>query len=265
MHQRLSHLNLDTINDLAKNDLVTGLLKFKYHKEHLCPSCEQGKSKKLSHLPKPVPNSKQRLHLLHMDLCCPMRVKSINGKRYILVIVDDYSRYIWVHFLRSKDEAPEVIKTFLKKIQVLLQAPIIIVRIDNGLSIIPKMTVRILGKLGAKGDIVFFICYFANSCAYRFKTRTLKHDFWTNQFKTRSYLSPSTITSQKPTERELDLLFEAMYDDYIGDQPSAAPRTAPATSAPQVLQTLTVSTTTANTAPTPTNSSSQAATIPNTS
>ncbi|GJW34761.1 retrovirus-related pol polyprotein from transposon TNT 1-94 [Tanacetum coccineum] len=45
-HQRLSHLNFDTINDLAKNDLVIGLPKFKYHKEHLCPSYEKGKSKK---------------------------------------------------------------------------------------------------------------------------------------------------------------------------------------------------------------------------
>ncbi|GJY70133.1 retrovirus-related pol polyprotein from transposon TNT 1-94 [Tanacetum coccineum] len=94
-HQRLSHLNFDTINDLAKNDLVTGLPKFKYHKEHLCPSCEQGKSKRVSRPPKPVPNSKQRLHLLHMDLCGPMRIASINGKRYVLVIVDDYSRYSW--------------------------------------------------------------------------------------------------------------------------------------------------------------------------
>nr|GEX61703.1 integrase, catalytic region, zinc finger, CCHC-type, peptidase aspartic, catalytic [Tanacetum cinerariifolium] len=57
-HQRLSHLNFDTINDLSKNDLVTGLPKFKYHKEHLCPSCEQGKSKRASHPPKPVPNSR---------------------------------------------------------------------------------------------------------------------------------------------------------------------------------------------------------------
>ncbi|GJR98139.1 retrovirus-related pol polyprotein from transposon TNT 1-94 [Tanacetum coccineum] len=103
-HQRLSHLNFDTINDLAKHNLVTGLPKFKYHKEHLCPSYLFGS----------------------------MRVESINGKRYILVIVDDYSRYMWVHFLRSKDEASEVIKTFPKKIQVLLQAPVIIVRTDNG-------------------------------------------------------------------------------------------------------------------------------------
>ncbi|GJU74716.1 retrovirus-related pol polyprotein from transposon TNT 1-94 [Tanacetum coccineum] len=131
-HQRLSHLNFDTINDLSKNDLVTGLPKFQYHKEHLCPSCEQGKIKKASHPPKPIPNSKQRLHLLYMDLCDPIRVKSINRKWYVLVIVDDYSHYTWVHFLRSKDEAPEVIKTFLKKINVLLQASVIIVRTDSG-------------------------------------------------------------------------------------------------------------------------------------
>nr|GEZ81927.1 integrase, catalytic region, zinc finger, CCHC-type, peptidase aspartic, catalytic [Tanacetum cinerariifolium] len=82
-HQRLSHLNFDTINDLARNDLVSGLPKFKYHKEHLCPSCEQGKSKRASHPPKLVPNSRQRLHLLHMDLCGPMRIASINGKRVV--------------------------------------------------------------------------------------------------------------------------------------------------------------------------------------
>nr|GFA98583.1 hypothetical protein [Tanacetum cinerariifolium] len=57
-HQRLSHLNFDTINDLARNDLVAGLPKFKYHKEHLCPSCEQRKSKRESHPLKPVPNSR---------------------------------------------------------------------------------------------------------------------------------------------------------------------------------------------------------------
>nr|GFC80621.1 retrovirus-related Pol polyprotein from transposon TNT 1-94 [Tanacetum cinerariifolium] len=131
-HQRLSHLNFDTINDLASNDLVAGLPKFKYHKEHLCPSCEQGKSKRASHPPKPVPNSRQRLHLLYMDLCGPMRIDSINGKRYVLVIVDDYSRYTWVHFLRSKNEAPEVIIKFLKRITVLLQSPVIIIRTDNG-------------------------------------------------------------------------------------------------------------------------------------
>nr|GFA21431.1 retrovirus-related Pol polyprotein from transposon TNT 1-94 [Tanacetum cinerariifolium] len=101
-HQLLSYLNFDTRNDLAKNDLVTRLPKFKYHKEHLCPSCEQGKSKRASPPPKPLPNSRQRLHLLHMDLCGPIRIANINGKRYVLVIVDDYSRYTGYIFSNQK-------------------------------------------------------------------------------------------------------------------------------------------------------------------
>nr|GEV71805.1 reverse transcriptase domain-containing protein [Tanacetum cinerariifolium] len=68
----------------------------------------------------------ERLHILRMDLCGPMRIARLNRKRYVLVIVDDYSRYTWVIFLRPKDEAPEEIKTFLKKITILLQAPVII-------------------------------------------------------------------------------------------------------------------------------------------
>nr|GFB98985.1 putative ribonuclease H-like domain-containing protein [Tanacetum cinerariifolium] len=116
----------------AKNDPVSDLPKFKYHKEHLCPLCEQGKSKRASHPPKPIPNYRQRLHLFHMDFCGPMRIGRINGKRYVMVIENDYSRYTWVHFLRSKDKTPEVIKTFLKRITVLLQSPVSIIRTDNG-------------------------------------------------------------------------------------------------------------------------------------
>nr|GEY66386.1 retrovirus-related Pol polyprotein from transposon TNT 1-94 [Tanacetum cinerariifolium] len=118
-HQRLSHLNFDTINDLAKNDLVSGLPKFKYAKEHICPSCEQRKSKRASYPPKPVPNLKQRLHLLHTDLCGLMRFTSINGK------------YRWEVGGASLLEMPAIIKNFLKKIYVHLQAPVIIVRTDN--------------------------------------------------------------------------------------------------------------------------------------
>ncbi|GJZ16076.1 hypothetical protein Tco_0551753, partial [Tanacetum coccineum] len=122
-----------------------------------------------------------------------------------------------------------------------------------------------IGKLGAKGDIGFFIGYSANSSAYRFKTRASKHDFWTNSSGLDLTYAPSTITTQKLTERELDLLFKAMHDDYIGGQPLAAPRTGLAAQAPQVLQTSTAITTIADTAPTLTNSSSQATNLPNNS
>nr|GFA95000.1 integrase, catalytic region, zinc finger, CCHC-type, peptidase aspartic, catalytic [Tanacetum cinerariifolium] len=67
-------------------------------------------------------------------ICLMARALStnINGNWYVLVIVDDYSRYTWVHFIRSKDEAPEVIIKFLKRISILLQSPVIIIRTDNG-------------------------------------------------------------------------------------------------------------------------------------
>nr|GEU52366.1 retrovirus-related Pol polyprotein from transposon TNT 1-94 [Tanacetum cinerariifolium] len=112
-HQRRSHLNFDYINLLSKKDVVIGLPKLKYVKDQLCSSCEVNKAKRSSFKIKIVSSSKGRLNLLHMDLCGPMRVTSINGKKYIMVIVDDYSRYTWTLFLRSKDETPEVLKDFL--------------------------------------------------------------------------------------------------------------------------------------------------------
>ncbi|GJT99285.1 retrovirus-related pol polyprotein from transposon TNT 1-94 [Tanacetum coccineum] len=130
-HQRLSHLNFGTINDLTRLDLVDGLPKFKYGKDHLCSACERGKSKKASHPPKLVPSDYSKLELLHMDLCGPMRVASINGKKYILVIVDDFSRYTWVYFLRSKDETPEIIKKFITQAQLNYKAKVCKIRTDN--------------------------------------------------------------------------------------------------------------------------------------
>nr|GEY51751.1 putative ribonuclease H-like domain-containing protein [Tanacetum cinerariifolium] len=314
-HQRLSYLNFDTINDLAKNDLVSGLPKFKYAKEHLCPSCEQGKSKSASHPPKPVPNSKQRLHLLHMDLCGPI----------------------------TKDETPEVIKNFLKKIYVRLQAPVIIVRTDNetefknhalkeyfdsvgiahktsaaktpqqngvvgrrnhtlveaartikpdisylyvfGAVCYLKNEHEDIGKLGAKGDIGFFIGYYANSVAYRVYNRRTKkimemmnvtfdelsamafeqnslrpglQSLTSRQISSELELTyaPSTMTPQRPSERDLDILFEPLHNEYLGGRPSKAPRIIPAALVLQNLQAPTAPTMSIqDSAPAPTNSS----------
>ncbi|GJS10033.1 retrovirus-related pol polyprotein from transposon TNT 1-94 [Tanacetum coccineum] len=131
-HRRLSHLNFGTINDLTKLDLVDGLPKFKYGKDHLCSACERGKSKKASHPPKLIPSDYSKLELLHMDLCGPMRVVSVNEKKYLLVIVDDFSRFTWVYFLRSKDKTPEIIKKFIAQAQLNYKAKVCKIRTDNG-------------------------------------------------------------------------------------------------------------------------------------
>ncbi|GKE38835.1 retrovirus-related pol polyprotein from transposon TNT 1-94 [Tanacetum coccineum] len=117
-HCRLNHLNFGTINDLARKDLVRGLPRLKFEKDHLCSACQLGKSKKHTHQPKPENTNLEVLNTLHIDLCGPMRVQTINGKKYILVIVNGYSRFTWVKFLISKDETSEVIIKFLKQIQV---------------------------------------------------------------------------------------------------------------------------------------------------
>ncbi|GJX19518.1 retrovirus-related pol polyprotein from transposon TNT 1-94 [Tanacetum coccineum] len=75
---------------------------------------------------------KEKLYLLHMDLCGLMRVVSVNGKKYILVIVNDYSRFTWVNCLRLKEEAPHFIIKFLKMIQVRFKVPVRCIRTDNG-------------------------------------------------------------------------------------------------------------------------------------
>nr|GEW53131.1 retrovirus-related Pol polyprotein from transposon TNT 1-94 [Tanacetum cinerariifolium] len=131
-HRRLNHLNFGTINDLARKDLVRGLPILKFEKDHLCSACQLRKSKKHTHKPKTKNTNLEVLHTLHMDLCGLMRVQTINGKKYILVIVDDYSRFTWVKFLRSKDETPEVVIKFIQQIQVGLNKTVRYVRTDNG-------------------------------------------------------------------------------------------------------------------------------------
>nr|GEU87814.1 hypothetical protein [Tanacetum cinerariifolium] len=313
--QCLSHLNFDTVNDLAKNDLFTGLPKFKYHKKNLYPSCEQRKSKRASHPRKPVPNSRQRLHLLYMDLCGPMRIASINGKRtdneseFKNQVLKEYFESVGISHQVSSIQTPQQNKVVERRNRMLVEAArtmiifsraplflwaeaiatacftqnrsIIHLRFKKtpyelingrkpdisflhvfGTLCYPKNDREDIGKLGAKGDISFFIGYYVNSCAYRVYNRRTKKIIETmnvtfdelsaiafEQSRSKPRLqsmtsrqissgldltyAPSTITTQPPTEGELDLLFKDMYDDYIGGQPSAVPRTVPAAQATQ--------------------------------
>ncbi|GKC59377.1 retrovirus-related pol polyprotein from transposon TNT 1-94 [Tanacetum coccineum] len=113
-HRRLSHLNFGAINHLARHGLVRGLPKLKFENDHLYSTCAMGKSKKKLHKPKSEDTNQEKLYLLHMDLCGPMHVASVNGKKYILVIVDDYSRFIWVKFFRI-DNGTEFVNQNLRE------------------------------------------------------------------------------------------------------------------------------------------------------
>ncbi|GJT09862.1 retrovirus-related pol polyprotein from transposon TNT 1-94 [Tanacetum coccineum] len=188
-HQCLSHLNFGTINQLAKQGLVRG--SYDWSIRSLIN----------------IGSSLISTHLLYMDLCGLMRVESINEKKYILVIVDDYSWFTWVKFLRSKDEALEFIINFLKLIQVRLNTTVRNIHTDNeavatacytqnrslirlcyektpyellhdrkldisylhvfGALYYPTNDNEDLGKLKAKADVGIFIGYAPTKKAYR--------------------------------------------------------------------------------------------------
>ncbi|GKE03508.1 retrovirus-related pol polyprotein from transposon TNT 1-94 [Tanacetum coccineum] len=109
-HRRLNHLNFGTINDLARKDLVRGLPRLKFEKDHLCSTCQLGKSRKCTYSPKTENTNLEVLNTLHMDLCGPMRVQTINEKKYILVIVDDYSSIFYQKSVLRTPHQTDVVK-----------------------------------------------------------------------------------------------------------------------------------------------------------
>ncbi|XP_070026216.1 uncharacterized protein [Nicotiana sylvestris] len=118
---RLGHTSFSLLNKLVQKDLVHGLPKSKFKEHKVCDAYARGKHVKSSFKTKKDVSTSKPLDHLHMDLCGPMRVQSRGGKRYIFVIVDDYSRFTWTLFLRTKDETFEVFVAFVKKIQVKME------------------------------------------------------------------------------------------------------------------------------------------------
>nr|GEY24472.1 hypothetical protein [Tanacetum cinerariifolium] len=190
-------------------DLLTGLPKMKFEKDHLCSAGEQGKIHRKHHKSKTDFASNKPLFLLYMDLCGPMRVESINGKRYVLVVVDDYSRYMWAFFLHSKDEASEA--EAITTACFTQNRSIIQKRFDKTYyEIINKRKPNIkflrvfgcrcyllnnyenVGKLKAKGDIGVFIGYSKESAAFRIYNKRTQN-----------------------SKNDLEDLFQNFYDEYF--------------------------------------------------
>nr|GEU40911.1 integrase, catalytic region, zinc finger, CCHC-type, peptidase aspartic, catalytic [Tanacetum cinerariifolium] len=291
-HHRLNHLNFGTINDLVRKDLVRGLPRLKFEKDHLCSACQLRKSKKHTRKPNTI---MEVLHTLHMDLCVPMRVQSINGKKYILVIVDDYSRFTWVKFLRSKDETPEFVIKFLKQIQVGLNKTVRYIRTDNGTEFVNQVLTEFYESVSIfhqksvprtpqQNDIVerrnrtlveaartmlifskalMFLWAEAVATACYTKNRSLIHTRHNKtpyelrrsmksmahvQISSRpssnllthgqvsSRLVPNSVPVPpyvSPTNKELEILFLPMFDEYL--EPPSVERPVPPATATQVL------------------------------
>ncbi|GJV03639.1 copia protein [Tanacetum coccineum] len=194
-HRRLNHLNFGTINDLARKGLVKGLPRLKFEKDHLCSACQLGKSKKHTHKPKPKNTNLEVLNTLHIDLCGPMRVQTINGKKYILVIIDDYS---------YED---------LGKLQPTADIGIFVGYAPSrkGYRIYNKRTRRIMETIHVQFDELTKhmapVQLITGPAPTFLTTGQIISGLVTNLFPAAPYVPP--------TNKELEILFQPMFDEYM--------------------------------------------------
>ncbi|GJU46846.1 putative ribonuclease H-like domain-containing protein [Tanacetum coccineum] len=131
-HRRLGHVNFKNINKLVKENLVRDLPLKRFENDQTCVACLKGKQHRASCKTKAFSPITKPLFMLHMDLFGPTFVSSLMHKKYCLVVTDDYSRFSWVFFLRTKDETSEILKNFIKEIENLVDKKVKIIRSDNG-------------------------------------------------------------------------------------------------------------------------------------
>src|ERR1041385_1659847 len=131
-HQRLGHAGMRNLHNLVKKNHVIGLREVKFDKDRLCSACEARKITKKHHSAKSMMTTNRPFELLHMDLFGPQNYASLGGNKYGLVIVDDFSRYMWVFFLDDKSKVVEILKSFAKRAQTEYELSLKHIRSDNG-------------------------------------------------------------------------------------------------------------------------------------
>ncbi|GJT25554.1 putative ribonuclease H-like domain-containing protein [Tanacetum coccineum] len=130
-HKRLSHLNFKTMNKLVRDNLVRGMPSKSFENNHSCVDCLKGKQHKASCKSKLVSSVSKPLHTLHMDLFGPTSVSSLNHKWYCLVVIDEFSRFTWTFFLKTKNETSSILRDFITGIENLKDLKVKIIRCDN--------------------------------------------------------------------------------------------------------------------------------------
>nr|GEV93168.1 hypothetical protein [Tanacetum cinerariifolium] len=130
-HRRLGHLNFKTTNKLVRNNLVKGLPSKCFENDHTCVACLKRKQHKASCKTKLVNSVSKPLDTLHMDLFGPTSVSSLNHKWYCLVVTDDFSRFTWTFFLKTKDETSGIFRNFITEIENLKDLKVKIIGCDN--------------------------------------------------------------------------------------------------------------------------------------
>nr|GEV21956.1 putative ribonuclease H-like domain-containing protein [Tanacetum cinerariifolium] len=130
--KRIVILIREAMNKLVRNNLVRGLPSKCFENDHTCVACLKGKQHKASCKTKLLNSVSKPLHTLHMDLFGPTSVSSLNHKWYCLVVTDDFSRFTWTFFLKTKDETSGFLRNFITEIENLKDLKVKIIRCDNG-------------------------------------------------------------------------------------------------------------------------------------
>jgi hypothetical protein len=131
-HQKLGHLNLQGMKKAISVEAIRDLPKLNITEGTLCGDCQQGKQTRVSHPRLEHQGTSRVLELLHMDLMGPMQVASIGGKRYVLVVVDDFSMFTWVNFLREKSDTFEAFRDLCVQLQREKDLGVVRIRSDHG-------------------------------------------------------------------------------------------------------------------------------------
>jgi transposase InsO family protein len=131
-HRWLAHVNMRALQNLYTGGHILGLKDVSFAKDRVCRPCIEGEMHETSHPSKTIISSKRCLELLHMDLFGPPTYASLGGKKYCLVIIDDYSRYTWVYLFEFKSETQQTVKDFATEVGRQFNTTILTIRSDNG-------------------------------------------------------------------------------------------------------------------------------------
>jgi transposase InsO family protein len=130
-HRRLAHVDMRNLHKLQKYDHILGLTNIVFGKDRPWGACQARKQVGTHHHVKNIITTIRPLEMLHMDLSGHVAYISIDGNKFGLVIVDDYSRFIWVFFLQGKNKTQEVLKKFLRRAQNEFDVKVKNIRSDN--------------------------------------------------------------------------------------------------------------------------------------
>nr|GFA56301.1 retrovirus-related Pol polyprotein from transposon TNT 1-94 [Tanacetum cinerariifolium] len=236
-HRRLSHLNFGAINHLARQGLVRGLPKLKFEKDHLCSACTMGKSTRKTHKPKSEDTNQEKLYLLHMDLCGPTRIKSVNGKKAVATAC--FTQNHSIIRLRHGKSPYELLHSKLPDLSFFYVFDTLCYLTNDSEN---------LGKLQPKADIRIFIGYAPTKKAFRIYNRRIRRIVETihvdfdeltamasehrslgpvfNEMTARTISSGLVPTSSPstsyvpPSRNNWDLLFQPMFDELLNPSPS---------------------------------------------